>query len=65
MGRQHDLALGTFHAAGLMGEVKRNPEFIGDGKSLVGENIVMTAQWRIVSDPKRRGILPQPNQLPE
>jgi hypothetical protein len=40
-------------------------KFIGGGKSLVGENIVMTAQWRIVSDPKRRSILPQPNQLPE
>jgi hypothetical protein len=65
MGRQHDLSFGPFHAAGLMGEVKRNPEFIGGGKSLVGENIVMTAQWRIVSDPKRCGILPQPNQLPE
>src|ERR1700730_1346241 len=37
------LSLGPFHAAGLMGEVKRNPEFIGGGKSLVGENIVMTA----------------------
>ena len=47
-----------------MSEIERNLEFVGRGKPLERQNIVATAQRRVVTGTEGRRLLAEQNELP-
>jgi hypothetical protein len=48
MRRKNNISVGTVQAARLIGKIERDSEMFRISKPLIGQYIVMAAQWRIV-----------------